>query len=389
MTDKKEPEYNIKTNAAWTDILWSDNDKNKKDKENKLVKLAEKTSAVYYGPLASYCSDISKGTSRYAIETFIKNVPDDKDHYKIFDINLRDNPNEKGEYKVALYDDILIRKYIDDFNCNVIKANKIELDCLGEIYKIKEKEEKIDSNTLGEKLLKECCPKVKILILTKGEEGSTIFWRDINDESTIFSQSIHISVESKNTVGAGDAMAGAFIGELLHGRSIPEAHYLAARRSDLVCKKGTSMPDIPGKDFFFSYSKNDTVVADLFYHKLNNNGYTAYIDRSELLPGSIIEEDIPDAIANCKVFVYFSSKDANVSENVLDEINMAIEKKKDIAIIMLDDSPFHETVSKYLEPIYHERFNLYGKLHEPKYDMFVELDKVSSNIIKFCKDRTK
>lgn len=370
-SDRNKPLYDITADAAWAYIPCSVKDKEGNDI---LIGLAEKTAAVYFGPLASYCGNLSKGTSKQSIDTFIGHVP--KESWKIFDVNLRDNLD---------YGEELIREYID--KCNVLKANEEELDYVGRLFSVADG----NPNKKGEELMK-CCDNVQILILTKGEKGSTVFWRDKKEDENknmVFSQSIHIAVEPENTVGAGDAMAGTFIGELLHGRSIPEAHYLAAQRSDLVCKEGKSMPDIPGKDFFFSHSRCDNVAVDIFYHKFTNNGYTVYKDNPELLPGINIGNDIADAITNCKVFVYFSSKTANESENVLDEINMAITNEKDIVIIMLDDSLYHNSVREYLEPIHHERFNMYRRLHNSKYDMFSELDDVSKKVFEFYNVRTK
>lgn len=68
---------------------------------------------------------------------------------------------------------------------------------------------------------------------------------------------------------------------------------------------------------------------------------------------------------------------------------MAITNEKDIVIIMLDDSLYHNSVREYLEPIHHERFNMYRRLHNSKYDMFSELDDVSKKVFEFYNVRTK
>ena len=170
-----------------------------------------------------------------------------------------------------------------------MKVNEEEIKYVGRIYGIVEKEsdkqgDKEDSDAIGKELMEQYCSNIEILILTKGEKGSTVFWKDRDKENakTIYSQSIHISVEPKETVGAGDAMVGAFIGELLNGRTKSEAHLFAALRADLVCKEG-SMPKIIGTDFFFSYSKKDKEVVDMFYSKfIESKEYTVFKDTPDI-----------------------------------------------------------------------------------------------------------
>ena len=48
-----------------------------------------------------------------------------------------------------------------------------------------------------------------------------------------------------SAVGAGDAFTGAFVGSLLHGASIEEAHRKAVRISAFVCTRKGAMPKIP------------------------------------------------------------------------------------------------------------------------------------------------
>jgi len=370
------PLYSIDEDTAWTEIQLS---------ENELKEWAGKVAAVYFGSLASHCGE---KTSKTTIDKFLKAVP--KGCRKIFDVNLRCNPDENGKYTKALYSEDLIREYVNE--CNVLKANEDEIIYVGRIYGIVEKESdkkgnKEDSDTIGKKLMEQYCSNIEILILTKGEKGSTVFWRDKENAKTIYSQSIHISVKPKETVGAGDAMVGTFIGELLYGSTISDAHLIAARRADLVCKKG-SMPEIKGTDFFFSYSKYDNAVVDLFYHKFTENKkYSAFKDTPDIIPGKKVGNVIADAIDNCKVFVYFSSETANRSNNVIWEINKAIEKNKEIIIIKLDDAPFpkEKELFKELEPICRETFDLYKNLHDPKYSMdtmYKQLDKIYNDIEK-------
>ena len=48
-----------------------------------------------------------------------------------------------------------------------------------------------------------------------------------------------------SAVGAGDAFTGAFVGSLLHGASIEDAHRKAVRISAFVCTRKGAMPRLP------------------------------------------------------------------------------------------------------------------------------------------------
>lgn len=379
--DLDKPEYDINTNAAWTEI------KSTEENEKCLNDLSKEAKAVYFGTLASSCG----GSSKDMIDKFIEDVSNGKttqniikdgflDQHnnvllKIFDVNLRQDNKDKEH--ITTEQTSVINDYIK--KCNVLKINKKELKLLHKNAQITE----TDDDKAGEMLMEQF-GNVQILILTKREEGSTIFWRDSNMEG-IFCQSIRIRLKPKHTVGAGDAMVGTFVGELLNGESIQIAYTKAVQRANLVCndEKKNSMPEFNGKDFFFSFSKNDNVVVDLFYNKFTENKkYTVFKFNQDILPGEKSGISIPDAINNCHVFVFFSSSEANESDNVITEINIAKENHKNIIIVKLDDSHYPESL-KDLEPIQYEIFELYQKLHDENYSVFQQLDDIYKKIIEY------
>ena len=52
-------------------------------------------------------------------------------------------------------------------------------------------------------------------------------------------------VQVADTVGAGDSFTGSFIGSILNGKTIPEAHKTAVKVSAYVCTCDGAMPKIP------------------------------------------------------------------------------------------------------------------------------------------------
>ena len=331
-SDPNNPQYDIKTNVAWAAIPDSDD----------LIELAKNTNAVYFGPLASYCG---KYISKVTIDKFLDNVP--KGCWKIFDVNLRHNLDKNGNHTIGLFDDKLIREYVK--KCNILKVNIEELDYVCQIYGISGNDR---NKSKGEKLMElDGCSHIEILLLTMGEDGSTIYWR--NESKLIVSQSVRISVQLKNTVGAGDAMAGAFIGEILRGKEITEAHYAAAQRSAHVCKTGVSMPPITRTDLFISYSRRDENVVVFFCNKFRERGFTVWRDKNMIDYGEEFMGKINEAIEKCKIFVYFSSKDANKSKYVKREIRTAKNYRKTIIPIVLDNTPFPKGVRSKLNNLNH------------------------------------
>lgn len=81
---------------------------------------------------------------------------------------------------------------------------------------------------------------LRIVILTKGAVGSYVF----DERETSFVETP--KVEVADTVGAGDSFTGAFVGSLLNGKSVREAHRVAVRVSAYVCTRRGAMPEIPG-----------------------------------------------------------------------------------------------------------------------------------------------
>lgn len=80
---------------------------------------------------------------------------------------------------------------------------------------------------------------LKKLILTCGINGSYVFY----DEGMSFLETPKVKVA--DTLGAGDSFTGSFIGTLLNGKPIPEAHKTAVRISAYVCTREGAMPEIP------------------------------------------------------------------------------------------------------------------------------------------------
>lgn len=200
------PNYDIRQNVAWDNIPFTP----------ALENIAKKTRAVCLGSLAQR-SEVSRQT----INRFLSLIPDDDDHLKIFDINLRQNFYTK-------------ETVVDSMNaCNILKINDEELVAISRMMEWP-----------GINLKDKCWIllgrfNLKMLILTCGVNGSYIFTPG------------HVSyqdtpkVDVKDTVGAGDSFTASFVSCILKGMSVPKAHERAVRVSAFVCTQNGPMPTLP------------------------------------------------------------------------------------------------------------------------------------------------
>ena len=204
ISDADSPIYTIRTRCAWSHIPFTD----------ELLEIASAARAVCFGTLAQWNRE-SRGT----ILRFLDACPGDC--LKILDINLRQRYFTKATIRESLR------------RADILKLNEAELSVVTGLlgYKL-----------AGEELL---CSRLmrsyglKMIILTKGTDGSVI----VHGGGKSFRGAP--KVKTVSTVGAGDAFTGAFIGSLLNGKSIGEAHGIAVNVAAYVCTRSGAMPKIP------------------------------------------------------------------------------------------------------------------------------------------------
>lgn len=207
LDDKGIPQYNICQQVAWDFIPFT----------HQIEQLAQQTNAVCFGSLAQ-----RNEVSRKTIQHFLKAMPNGNDTLKIFDVNLR---QQFYNYEV-LHQSLQL--------CNVLKINDEELPLVAHLLSL--------AGSSAEKWCFELLDKysLRMVIYTCGTKGSSIYTAS-NDIS--FADTPCVKV--KDTVGAGDSFTGAFVGALLNGKSINEAHQIAVKVSAYVCTQQGAMPDIP------------------------------------------------------------------------------------------------------------------------------------------------
>ena len=200
------PTYDIKENVAWDNIPFTD----------EMLEIAKNARAVCFGSLAQ-----RNVVSRENIHKFLDATPEDC--VKIFDINLRQQFYSKEVIKESLK------------RCNILKINDEELVLIGRIF-----------GYPGLDIENKCWLilgkyNLDMLVLTCGTNGSYVF----TPGQMSFQETP--KVEVADTVGAGDSFTGSFVGSILNGKPVPEAHKTAVQVSAFVCTQNGAMPVVPDR----------------------------------------------------------------------------------------------------------------------------------------------
>ena len=200
------PTYDIKENVAWDNIPLTD----------EMLEVAKNARAVCFGSLAQ-----RNVVSRENIHKFLDATPDDC--VKIFDINMRQQFYTKEVIKESLK------------RCNILKINDEELVLIGRMF-----------GYPGLDIENKCWLilgkyNLDMLVLTCGTNGSYVF----TPGQMSFQETP--KVEVADTVGAGDSFTGSFVGSILNGKPVPEAHKTAVQVSAFVCTQNGAMPVVPDR----------------------------------------------------------------------------------------------------------------------------------------------
>lgn len=198
------PTYDIKENVAWDNIPFDD----------EMAKIASNCRAVCFGSLAQ-----RNVISRETIQKFLDATP--ADCLKIFDINLRQQ----------FYTQEILKESFQ--RCNILKINDEELVLIGRMF-----------GYPGLDIENKCWLilgkyNLDMLVLTCGTNGSYVF----TPGHVSFQETPKVKVA--DTVGAGDSFTGSFVGSILNGKSVPEAHRTAVQVSAYVCTQNGAMPTLP------------------------------------------------------------------------------------------------------------------------------------------------
>lgn len=201
LDQKGIPQYEICLGVAWDNIPFTE----------EMKALAQKADAVCFGSLAQR-SPISRAT----IHAFLDAMP--KAALKVFDINLRQQWYTKEVIETSLQ------------KSNILKINDEEILVVKPLLELQ--------GTTYRELCLELIRRydLQMVILTCGTEGSYVFSEQ--EESFLPTPKVQVA----DTVGAGDSFTGAFVAQLLQGKSLRSAHETAVKVSAFVCTQAGATP---------------------------------------------------------------------------------------------------------------------------------------------------
>lgn len=194
------PTYEIVEGVAWDYLTASP----------EAEKLVERADAVCFGTLA-----LRSPESKKAVETLLSHVPETA--LRFFDVNLRG-----GYYSRELIEELLSKS-------NVFKINDEEIDVLKKLFGTNG-----DEDAVCREFIKRF--GLKYMIFTAGEKYSAVYTE--TEKSFLPTPKVKVA----DTVGAGDSFSGAFVYNILTGKTLAEAHAAAVKISAFVSTKSGAWP---------------------------------------------------------------------------------------------------------------------------------------------------
>ena len=200
-----QPTYEFRPDVAW-DFL---------EATAVARQTATAADAVVFGTLAQ-----RSAVSRRAIQELLTLTQ--PKCLRVFDVNLRP----------PFYEDSIIGESLEQ--ANVLKLNDGELPTVLSAIGID-----VEGDWTAEVFGR--MPQLRVVALTRGAQGSTIFARDRLDGHTVPAQQVTV----QDTVGAGDAFTAVLIAGLLRGQSLDTIHEQAVAAAAFVCSQSGATPALP------------------------------------------------------------------------------------------------------------------------------------------------
>lgn len=95
---------------------------------------------------------------------------------------------------------------------------------------------------------------------------------------------------------------------------------------------------------FISYSRRDEQSVESIKAILDENQIPYWIDKEGIFSGENYKEVIVDAIEVAKVVIFVSSANSNASINVIRELGYAVQQRKTIIPVLLDDAQYAKSI---------------------------------------------
>ncbi|GEM_PF-1620822 len=112
--------------------------------------------------------------------------------------------------------------------------------------------------------------------------------------------------------------------------------------------RGASVPVPLPADVFLSHSSVDKAVADALVNELETNGIRCWIAPRDIPPGVDWSAAIIGALNRCRVLVLVFSERANVSPQVIREVERAVSKRATVLTFRIENVPLSEQMEYFI-----------------------------------------
>ena len=102
-------------------------------------------------------------------------------------------------------------------------------------------------------------------------------------------------------------------------------------------------------DVFISYSSRNQQLAYAMCHALEQHKIKCWIAPRDVQPGNPYAREIINGIESCRIMILVFTRDADESEHVANELELAFEYKKVIIPFIAEDTPMNKEFSYYLK----------------------------------------
>lgn len=102
------------------------------------------------------------------------------------------------------------------------------------------------------------------------------------------------------------------------------------------------------RHIFISHSSEDAAVADIVCRALESAGLTTWICSRDIQPGQTWAGAISDGLERSGALVLLFTANANRSDHVLREVDLAVKQKVPILPVRLDDTPLRRDIEYYI-----------------------------------------
>lgn len=119
----------------------------------------------------------------------------------------------------------------------------------------------------------------------------------------------------------------------------------------MVVSQGSNKKVMP-HDVFISYSHKDKSATDAICAILEENNIRCWIAPRDITPGAPFAEAIIDGIKEAKVFVLVYSSNSNLSQQVIKEVDRAVNHRLAIIPFRLEDVPMSKQLEYYVSDVH-------------------------------------